>query len=227
MKINHLLATINEAGPRSAAQQASMQSAASGVPSANNPFNLRVVPGGRGTTPAAAPQSSTPSGQTQPGYSRVTTNAPAGIPSTTMPAGVTVRPTTPQSTPTTTPTPQATPSAQPSKLGQIAKSVGKAGVAGIKAAAKAAPGAISAVGNVGSSAVQAAGNIAAQGVGGIGQALGAAGGGLVHGYKTARSGNRFQAPTSPAPQSTAAAPDEINDLKSRLDRIEQLLARRP
>lgn len=190
MKINQLL-SLNEAGPRTAAQQASMQAAASGT---SQP-NLQVVPGGRSNAGTAAPS------------------------------------TAPATTPPATTAPAAAPSAQPGKFGQIAKAVGKAGLSGLKAVGRAAPGVIGAVGNIGSSAVQAAGNIAAQGAGGITQTLGAAGGGLMHGYKTARGGQRFSSPTTTsvasAPAASQAGQQELDQLKARLDRIEQLLSNRP
>lgn len=183
MKINQLL-SLNEAGPRSAAQQASMQAAASGT---SQP-NLQVVPGGRSNTGTTAPATA----------------------------------------PVTTPATTTAPSTQPNKFGQIAKAVGKAGLSGLKAVGKAAPGVIGAVGNIGSSAVQAAGNIAAQGASGITQTLGAAGGGLVHGYKTARGGQPFRSPaTTSAASSSVAGQQELDQLKARLDRIEQLITRRP
>lgn len=60
MKIQHLLNNLNEAGPRTAAQQATMKAAATGIPQANNPFNLKVMSGGKGTGPTTSAATTNP-----------------------------------------------------------------------------------------------------------------------------------------------------------------------
>ncbi len=231
MKITQLLTDLNEAGPRSLAQQASMKAAASGIPQANNPFNLKVMPGGKGvtpsTTPSAAASSSAPS---------VKYNVPtAAVPQTKS------------NLPQPTVAPKATPAkaqpAGPSKLDKLkqvgaqAAQVGGALNRGAQTVAKGTGNLVKGVGQgIGSaltgvgSVAKGLGDVAAQTVGGVTQTVGAAAGGLKHGYKSAGAGQKFGGggysgtPTStPASPATSAGSNEVDSLKSMLQAMDARL----
>ena len=164
------------------------------------------------------------------------------------------------------------------KAVDAARGVGNALTTGAKAVAKHAPAVGQGISNVaqgvgtaGTGIAKAAGDIASQTAGGITQTIGAAGGGLVHGFKTASRGNKFMSkdpnvnPIDRAREITGYQPtyqqqvankdkedaermekykrasggsssddadlnaqqsDEIDQLKARLDSIEQLVRAR-
>lgn len=167
------------------------------------------------------------------------------------------------------------------KAAGLARTAGNALTTGAKAVAKHAPAVgqgisdvAQGVGTAGTGIAKAAGDIGAQVAGGLTQTLGAAGGGLVHGFKTASKGNKFMSndpnvnPISRAREITGFQPtyqqqvadkekqdqarldryknaagggsqsggdksnidahqqDELDQLKSRLDSIEQLVRAR-
>jgi hypothetical protein len=241
MKITQLLTDLNEAGARSAAQQASMKSAATGIPQANNPFNLKVMPGGKGTT-APTQQSANP-------VSFGKGTAMPIKPMTTPGAGTSAAPKT-----TTAVAPQAANTQQPGALkkalnyansaqsgqdiAKFGRGVADAGGAlnrGAQTVAKGAGSLVKGIGQgVGSalsgigSVAKGVGDVAAQTVGGIGQTIGSAAGGLKHGYKSAGAGQKFGGggysgtPTS-TPAQSATDSNEVDSLKATLQAMDARL----
>lgn len=119
---------------------------------------------------------------------------------------------------------------QPSKFGQALQAVksggqalGRGAVSATKAIGKATPGVLGTLGDIGASAVRGVGNIASQATGAVGQALAAPVGGAIHGYKTARSGSTFSQPSSVKQPISQQSGQEIDDLKSLIQRLDQRL----
>jgi len=253
MKITQLLTDLNEAGARSAVQQASMKSAATGTPQANNPFNLKVVPGGKGVAPSTTAPAATG-----------TTTAPAvkyNVPTGGVPS---VKSNLPQPTvaPKTTTQPATAPTtaAQPKGPGAMKKALNYANSAqsgqdiakfgkgmadaggslnrGAQTVVKGTGNLVKGVGQgIGSalsgvgSAVKGVGDVAAQTVGGVAQTIGAAAGGLKHGYQSAGSGQKFggggYSGTPTATPASGGTPsggnDEVAGLKATLQAMDARL----
>jgi uncharacterized phage infection (PIP) family protein YhgE len=246
MKITQLLTDLNEAGARSAAQQASMKSAATGIPQANNPFNLKVMPGGKGT--------SAPTQQAAKPVSFGKGTAMPIKPMTVPGAGTSAAPKT-----TTAVAPQAANTQQPSGLkkalnyansAQSGKDIAKFGRGmadaggalnrGAQTVAKGAGSLVKGIGQgVGSalsgigSVAKGVGDVAAQTVGGVAQSVGAAAGGLKHGYQSAGSGQKFGGggysgtPTgiSGSDSTPGGGNDEVSNLRSTLQAMDARLRR--
>ena len=157
-----------------------------------------------GEARSAAQQATMQNLRTAPIPARPNLNVLPGGTTTAQPATTPAPGPTP---PTTTPPAATTASARPgvgATLGKFARGVGKA--------------------------IQTTGDVASQTAGAITQPFGAAVGGLARGYNTARSGGKFlskQGTAAPAAAPSNAADDtEIADLKSRLERLEQLAGSR-
>jgi hypothetical protein len=211
MKIEQLLKSINEAGPRTAAQQASMQAAMNGEPDPTD--NTIQFP--------KQPAANFGGGQTQGTVAPKVNYSFNASPK-----------------PTTTPTPQPSTAkkawdyansqqsgADIQKFGQGVADAGGSLSRGVQNVAQGTGNLVKGVGQGVASAIKGVGNVGAAATGALGQMAG----GFKSGYdkQTGRGGSSYSAPSSSAATNAPQADqsDEIAQLRSQLQAMQQKLTR--